>query len=71
MMIQHSDNSEADGPQRVFSYTQMYFFILSYMSSWEAIATCVTAVPTRLPPQLSKHKTATSVSPSTMAAPAL
>ena len=26
-------------PQRVFSYTQMFFFLLCYMSSWEAIVT--------------------------------
>lgn len=36
--------------QRVFSYSQMFMFILSYMSSWEAIVTCVVETPTSLHP---------------------
>lgn len=30
-----------DTQKRIFSFTQMYFFALSYMSSWEAMATYV------------------------------
>ncbi|KAK3711855.1 hypothetical protein LTR37_009373 [Vermiconidia calcicola] len=28
------------GVRRLFSFTQMFFFALSYMNSWEGISTC-------------------------------
>lgn len=31
--------------QRIFSFAQMFFFALQYMSSWEALATCAQRIP--------------------------
>ncbi|KAK3699702.1 hypothetical protein LTR37_016307 [Vermiconidia calcicola] len=37
--VKYGAKDSQTGVRRIFSFTQMYFFALSYMSSWEAMAT--------------------------------